>query len=242
MTSSVVGPLVLVIGLAWVVSTVLEGPNPSKQPFAGYTWQGNVTSVAGSWTVPAILGGGSLEVAGTWIGAQTTGSTGPFIQIGTTEQRLSSSLYSLSVPSTYFAFWSDATRDFHPVRLFGVNPGDAVSATMALAQGRWTITVVDSTSDQEARVTTKQEADSSFNLAEWTQEDVTNGLTGKPYPYPPLSGIAFHGLEVNAATPDGADMFPESMAQNGYTLAPGPYADGAFALRQVTVRPAGPDS
>lgn len=53
--------------------------------FAGYVWFGHLNSVHGSWMVPRVLQGSPAGVAGTWIGAQSTGGPHAFVQIGTSE-------------------------------------------------------------------------------------------------------------------------------------------------------------
>ncbi len=50
--------------------------------YAGYVWLGRVSSVQGSWTVPRIVDPSRSGLATTWIGAQTPGTRGAFIQIG----------------------------------------------------------------------------------------------------------------------------------------------------------------
>src|ERR1700677_2165932 len=51
--------------------------------FAGYTWQGDPTSISARWKVPRILAGSPDGEAATWIGVQ--GNQAPFVQIGTLE-------------------------------------------------------------------------------------------------------------------------------------------------------------
>ena len=235
-----VGPLAVVLALTFLLWGATAGPIPSRSPFAGYSWQGSVRSVRGSWTVPRIIGGSAPEVAATWIGAQAPGSSGPFIQIGTNEQRVNSSLLPFaSTPSTYYAFWSYTAHDFRPVNLFPVNPGDDLAASMTLGRKGWTVAIADQSTGENARVTTAQEAHGSFNQAEWTQEDATDRLTGEPFPYPPLSTVSFSRLAVNSTTPGLGDMASTAMSENGNELTPGPLHDDSFTLHQVTLRLAG---
>lgn len=226
------GPLVLVVLLAWLASVIIPGANRSSA-FAGYTWSGHVTAVRGSWTVPRIRRGSPPGVAATWIGAQAPGVPGPFIQIGTTEQYTLTTAARDGLPShLYFAFWSDVARHFHPIVLFPVASGDDLSASMSLAHGKWTLAIVDETSGESAQLTTTNEARASFNQAQWTQEDVTDGKTKQPFPYPQLSPVAFRRLAVNGQIPIGAALSPQSLSEHASSVVPGSLEHDSFALTQ----------
>jgi hypothetical protein len=223
------GPLVLVVLL--VASVVI--PANGSSAFAGYTWSGQLMAVRGSWTVPAIRRGSPPGVAATWIGAQAPGVPGPFIQIGTTEQYTLTSVASDGLPShLYFAFWSDVARHFHPVVLFPVASGDDLSASMSLAHGKWTLAIVDETSGESAQLTTTDEARASFNEAQWTQEDVTDGKTKQPFPYPQLTAVAFRRLAVNGQIPNGAALSPQSLSEHGSSVVPSSIEGDSFTLTQ----------
>jgi hypothetical protein len=137
--------------------------------------------------------------------------------------------------TAYYAFWSDTTNHFHPHFLFRVDPGDVVSASLALADGQWKLAIVDETSGVTAHFSTDDEASASFNLAEWLQEDVTDAMTGKPFPYPRLTNIRFRRLEVDSATPMYADLYSQWMSASGVNWAPSPLHRDSFALRRATV-------
>jgi hypothetical protein len=201
--------------------------------FAGYVWRGHVESVRASWSVPGVRLG-SVGRAGTWIGAQAPGAPGPFIQIGTNEESFHPFPLMPSIQA-YYAFWSDTTNHFHPHFLFRVKPGDDVSASLALVSGRWRLAIVDKTSGATARFSTEEEARASFNLAEWLQEDVTDGITGKPFPYPRLTDLQFRRLAVNSTTPAYADLYSQWMSANGVNWAPSPLHRDSFALHRATV-------
>ncbi len=205
--------------------------------FAGYVWQGRVESVRASWSVPGVRRG-SVGRAGTWIGAQAPGTPGPFIQIGTNEVSFHPFPLGPSV-TAYYAFWSDTTNHFHPHFLFRVARGDDVSASLALVSGRWRLAIVDKTSSATARFSTGEEARASFSLAEWLQEDVTDGTTGKPFPYPRLTDLRFRRLAVNSATPAYADLYSQWMSANGANWAPSPLHRDSFALHRATVNSIG---
>jgi hypothetical protein len=203
--------------------------------FAGYVWRGHVTSVQASWSVPSIVGGPS-GAAGTWIGAQALG--GKFIQIGTNEESFRPFPLGARARS-YYAFWSDPTHHFRADLLFRVYAGDKISASLTLAGKRWTLAIVDRTSGASTRFSTRDQADASFNQAEWEQEDPRDGATGKPAPYPNLSAVRFRRLAVNSAVPDYADMYSLWMSVDRGNLAPSPPHHDAFTLHRATVRSIG---
>jgi hypothetical protein len=204
--------------------------------YARYIWLGRVSSVDGSWTVPRIVDPSRSGLATTWISAQAPGTRGAFIQIGTSELHGYSQAHV--VENRYWAFWSDTARNFHPQFLFRVKPEDALSASLALAHKRWALTIVDHTSGSKARFSTSEDANASFDEAQWTQEDATTS-TGKRFPYPSLIGLRFSGLAVNAKPPTYASLYSTWMSVNGISLAPTPLAGDAFTLRLATISAAG---
>jgi Peptidase A4 family len=204
--------------------------------YAGYLWLGHVSSVEGSWTVPRIVDPSRSGLATTWIGAQASGARGAFIQIGASELHGYSRAHVAE--NRYWAFWSDTTRNFHPQFLFRVRPDDALSASLTLAHGRWTLAIIDHTSGSDVRFSTSEDANASFDDAQWTQEDARTA-TGEPFPYPSLTAVRFSGLAINSATPAYASLYSTWMSVNGVFLAPTPLAGDAFALRRATINSAG---
>jgi hypothetical protein len=204
--------------------------------YAGYVWLGPVTAIGGSWTVPRIVDPSRFGLATTWIGAQAPGSRGAFIQIGASELHDYSRAHV--VENRYWVFWSDTMRNFHPQFLFRVRPDDALSASLTLAHKRWALAIVDHTSGSNARFSTSEDANASFDEAQWTQEDATTS-TGERFPYPSLTWLRFNGLAINSATPSYASLYSTWMSVNGVSLAPTPLADDAFALRRATINSAG---
>jgi hypothetical protein len=204
-------------------------------PFAGYLWRGPVSSVGASWTVPALLSGSPLGDAGTWIGAQGEQS---FIQVGTNETR--GSLGSARFDD-YWAFWSDSARGFHPKRLFTVRAGDEMAATLVLDHGRWNLSISDLTSGQGTRFSTTEDTRGRFSLAQWLQEDITEGLRPRPhlFPYPLLAPLRFRALAVNSAAPKVSLMYSQWMSERHVLLAPSPVRDDAFTLGKGAVSSAG---
>jgi hypothetical protein len=122
-----VGAVCVVVALALLTARIvglsikIVGPQSDVEPaagladrpfgaFAGYVWAGPVTSVSATFTVPTVVSGSPLGVAGTWIGAQRLAAPNHFVQIGVTEERLESR--SGKVVVGYHAFWSDVGRHF----------------------------------------------------------------------------------------------------------------------------------
>jgi hypothetical protein len=230
----------LAVALAALVGAGSGGASATWQfgPFAGYAWRGSVVSVRASWTVPGVIGGSSpSSVAGTWIGAAASNRS--FIQIGTNER--GAPLIEAGKPDRgrYEAFWSDPKWGFHPLFIFRVNPGDDVSASLSLSHKRWMLAIVDATSGAAAHFSTGDETHASFSEAQWMQEDVKDGATGKPFPYPGLTTVGFRRLTVNSGIPTYAKLYSAWMSVNGSSLAPTPLQDDSFTLGRGTVSAAG---
>jgi hypothetical protein len=205
----------------------LLAPRGGLGDFAGYVWSGKVTSIGSSWRVPRIRGGPPRAVAATWIGVQGEGPA--FIQIGTSEQHLGD---RASAGVGYFAFWSDPEHGFRPVCLFGVQPGDEIAAQLDLRSDRWRLTIVDSTSGASSRFSTRQQAGSSFGLALWLQEDVTNERTGVRFSYPHLGAVRFQRLAVDSRAPRSKALHTELMSLPGRYLGPSKLDADSFAVRR----------
>jgi hypothetical protein len=228
-------PIIIVVALAGAASAIV-GNSSNASTFAGYVWTGQVTSVRGGWTVPTVRPHSPTGIAATWIGAEAPGgSNAPFIQIGTNEALLPPDLKQAQLPGSlrvYYAFWSDVVHHFHPVILFQVSPGDSLSATMSLIDGVWTLAISDHTSGSSARLTTRDETHAAFNEALWTQEDVTNGKTNKPFSYPHLTTVAFSGLSVNGQRASAVNLTTQVLSERGTTVTPSPISNDGFTLAQ----------
>jgi hypothetical protein len=199
-------------------------------PFAGYAWIGSVHSVGVSFTVPRIASGSALGEAATWIGVQGQGPPARFVQIGAIESRFWSDRRQKTV-DVYFAVWSDTARHFEPQPLFPVSPGDTLSAGLALANKRWTLTITDDTSRKKARFSIGDEADAPFNQAEWAQEDP--GREHDHARYPQVPPPVFQDLTVNSAKPSRAALYSQWMSVNHSNLAPTTPHDDSFTLERA---------
>lgn len=222
--------------LALVLSASLGAGRSSWSfgPFAGYVWRGHVTSVSASWTGPSVTGGSPCAVASTWIGATALDNSSSFVQIGTDERRCFVS-YERQVSDTYSAFWTDFAHDLEPQPLFPVNAGDDLGASLALARGRWTLTITDTTSGAHARFSIGVPGDAAINQAEWIQEDDTNSTLHHLYPYPHLTTVGFHHLEINSQAPAYPDLYSSWMSVGSTNLAPTPLYHDSFTIREAKV-------
>jgi hypothetical protein len=205
-------------------------------PFAGYVWIGSVHSIGASFTVPRIASGSPLSEASSWIGVQGAGPPARFVQIGEIESRLWSR-QKQKTADVYATFWSDTAHHFKPQSLFGVSPGDTLSAALTLAHKHWMLAITDDTSRNKARFSIDDEADAPFNQAEWLQEDP--GRENDHARYPQMAPPVFQDLTVDAAKPSRAILLSQWMSVNDRDLAPTTLHDGSFTLGQAPAASAG---
>lgn len=232
-TLALVAVLATVVALAVLVAPGSKAPKPQAHAFAGYNWEGRVSSVQASWTVPEITDKSSCGAAATWVGADGPGTREPFIQVGTNEicEVPSRSIYGVRVPpkASYWSFWSDTAHHDLGQELFELNPGDEVKASLVLSHGLWRVTFLDRTSGEAARFTTRQEADASFDEANWTQEDLQHGRTLGTYPR--TTPVRFQEMRVDSEVPRQADLESKAIYAYGTYLAPTPLHGDSFTLR-----------
>lgn len=238
--------LVLVVVVALVVVVVGGSGNKSpkasvKKPgvtacgCAGYMWRGKaVRSVSATWKVPRVAPT-AVGSASTWIAVQTDNVDGPFIQIGTREERGTSGAGSAAAPAQYAAFWSDADHHYRPVLLGSLQPGNIVNASLSFAHGQWRLLIVDHHLRLSMRLSTRQEASTPLPQAEWLQEDNRTTPTSGLFPYPQLSAVTFQDLLVNGKQP-GNNALPLTWASpsTSLVLLPGDISQDAFTIDQTT--------
>jgi Peptidase A4 family len=162
--------------------------------FGGYTLEQPATEIGAEWRVP-IIGPHSIGGdASTWIAVQN--DERQFIQFGTTENS-----YQNATP-LYGIFWSDVAVNFHPQQLLYVAPGDLIKFTMVQVARGWRLRFDDLTTGTPETITVPYGQGSTFDSAQWIQEDPTiNGLSTH-IPYPTISLTTFSHLTLNATTPD----------------------------------------
>jgi hypothetical protein len=229
---------------ALLISAGLAGCGSSGHPvgvgphdfgrLAGYVWTGQVRSVRGSWRVPAITPGSPAGHASTWIGAQVAGSSNqaPFIQVGITEDRVPGAQGTLV--SRERAFWSATSLGFHPHFLWPVRPGDRIGARLDRLTSRWRIDIADLSNGRWSMFETTADAQGSFAVAEWLQEDPT-ASDGSRVPYPRLAATRFDELAVNGAAPRYEDVAAQWMSLPGTSLAPTPLGPGGFSIGRAAL-------
>jgi hypothetical protein len=195
-------------------------------PFAGYAWVGKVQSVGASFTVPRIATGSPLSEAGTWIGMQGAGPPARFVQIGAVEGRFWSRQEEKTV-DVYTTFWSDTARHFKPQLLFPVSAGDALSASLTVANRQWTLAITDERSARKMRFSIGAATEVPFDQAEWSQEDP--GVPNDHARYPHLAAPLFQHLTINSREPTPA-LYSQWMSVNHSTVAPTMVRDDSFTL------------
>lgn len=200
--------------------------------FAGYVWHGDVSAISGSWAVPRLTSGGGISA--TWIGAEAPGRPGPFIQIGTNEQRLTAT----GAPE-YFAFWSDRAHRFLAQTLFYVRAGDRIRAELHLMRLHWRLSLVDETAQIRTTFKTATESRATLTEGEWLQENVARGRTANRRVYPRLSPTTFRRIGVNNHPPSYGALRSLWMSLDGTSLAPSALASGGFTIRPTVISAAG---
>jgi hypothetical protein len=205
-------------------------------PFAGYTWTGDVDSVHADWKVPRLLSGSAKGEAATWIGAEAPGPRqgAPFVQVGVNEGNTDAGNSPF-----YYAFYSTTKLHFHPVHLFDVAAGDQVSATLRQRGGSWQIELIDRTTGRQRQLAAAEGAGQRFNEAQYTQEDVTDARTSRPFPYPSLSAVRFTGIAANGVVPRPGQLTSSWLTEASGYLVPGPLDGGGFTLAHTHMTTAG---
>ena len=143
--------------------------------------------------------------------------------------------YENQVGDTYSAFWSDFAHDDELQPLFPVNAGDDLKASLEFTRGRSTLTITDTTTGRHARFSISTPGDAAISEAEWIQEDVTNSTLNHLYPYPHLTTVGVHHLEINSQTPAYPDLYSSWMSVGSTNLAPTPLYHDSFTIREATV-------
>ena len=222
-------------GAATIAGVGSPAPHPELGPFGGYVWTGPVRSAHADWVVPRVLGRSPRGEAATWIAAEAPGASdrAPFVQVGVNEDNLDH-----RGDASCYAFYSTARLGFAPVHLFGVRPGDVISASLRRDRTRWQITIADGSTGTRRTVIARVGA-GRFNEAEYDQEDVTDVRTHRPFPYPRLSVVRFTAMSVDDQPASPARLSSSWLTDSSGYLAPTAVAAGGFALQHTTLSTAG---
>src|SRR5579872_1409612 len=185
---------------------------------------GPFTSVAATWTVPAVQPSPLSQVSATWVGldgASPTDST--IIQAGTTQA-------TVAGQTSYFAWY-----ELYPlasVVVGNVSPGDVVHVAIAqVGPGSWSIAVDDRSSGQ-GFTTTAAYAGPALS-AEWIEEAPLIG--GQLSTLADFGSVGFQAVTVDGSPPTAVDQI-DMVGPAGATIAAPTSAGasgGSFAVSYV---------
>jgi hypothetical protein len=183
-------------------SYAAQSTNWSGQISSGTTFSG----IHANWVVPTVQATLYSGVSATWIGIDGgPASPGSIIQTGTLQQT--------GDGATAYAAWYEL-YPAPPVAVFGVSPGDSMTATVHQVSGSdWTITIADLRTGDDTgpmHVTYTGPGDS----AEWIEELPTAVGTAQPT-LANFGSATFSDMTYNPASPGAAflsavDMIDES--------------------------------
>ena len=161
--------------------------SPNWAGYAAVGSPGAYSSVAGTWTVPAVQGcpAGGEFYSITWVGLDGAGVNQTVEQVGTEQ-----SCYSgTAVYRTFFELYPAG-----PVfdGGFAVAPGDTITASVAAAGGRFVFTIADQTSGRSMTATRAASADRATAEAVFEAPNPAQAAN--------VNRVAFTGVTVNGAT------------------------------------------
>jgi hypothetical protein len=167
----------------------------SSLNWSGYVVTGKTyAQAAGSWSVPTVVATPGSRYASDWAGIGGFKS-GDLIQAGTTEQYVNGH-------ATYNAWTEILPASEAIIPGFTVQPGDAITVTVAKGSGKsWTMTVVDST--RRESFSRKVSYTSEENSAEWIHEAPEVG--GSIVDIASTSNVDFDHGTVNGSAVIGSD-------------------------------------
>ena len=202
--------------------------------FAGYGLSGPVDQIAAEIGVPSISSipaSSSFGTASTWVGAQN--AAGVFVQLGITE---SEDRTPRGTAEQYNGFWSDTSRNFHPIQIASVKTGDEISVEMQLESTGWVLHFEDLSTGSSHKVVTDYGAGKDLDFSEWFQEDpVASADPLRNLPYASMPEVTFSRLEVNGRSPDLQRKDAEAMdVANGPLLVPTNFRADGFVVMPAT--------
>ena len=187
-------PALTVTGSTWVQPTIptaglhtqpahfLTMPEPHvsgvRNAEQSSNWSGQIatgetfTGVSAEWVVPAVQPTSALEASGTWIGIDGTSQADQtIIQTGTAQE-------AEGGRTGYYAWYE--LYPAPPVEIWGVSPGDQISASIAHGSGSsWTLSIDDITAGNSA--TGPLTYTGPAQSAEWIEELPTAESGPQPY-------------------------------------------------------------
>jgi len=148
-----------------------HGKNATSTNWSGYAVtgaSGSVTDVKGSWIVPAIQGvcSSTNQYASFWVGIDGFSSN-------TVEQIATDSDCQNGVP-TYYAWFEFYPHPSFTVNSVAIHPGDAISAEVNFAGGRFTVSLTNESTGQSFSTSAKVNS-AHRSSAEWIVEAPYSG-------------------------------------------------------------------
>jgi hypothetical protein len=140
-------------------STVTTVDSTNWSGYAVTSSNGAVTSVSGSWVVPAVTGKGTTY-ASSWVGIDGYSSSS-VEQIGTAEQVANGK-------ATYYAWYEMYPAGMVTISSITVKAGDTVSASVSYSGGTFTMSLTDGS--QKTYTVAKSGSSAARSSAEWIQE------------------------------------------------------------------------
>lgn len=227
-------PLAQASARVGALSSAGKGPSVAqafpRTGLGGYTWLGQVRSIAAQWQVPTVEASSPVGLAATWIGAQDANGLSPFIQIGTTESALGGGV------SSYGVFWSDYAVGDQPQYIGYVRGGDVLAMSMRRTASGWQLVAKDQTSHKTLAATVAYEPEATFDQGEWLQEDPPAGtgtgfIASRDASYPRTTTVRFEEVKVNGAVPDLVLADGQTLSATGDVfLVPTQFRGDSFQL------------
>ena len=220
-----------VVALVVSVSQSAGHQNPFGAPlygFGGYRIHQPTTEIGAQWRVPAIdPSSPPHSAASTWIAVAN--SQRQFIQVGTVE-------ITYGAIAEYAVFWSDVKVGFHPQFVGIAHSGNLIKFKMVQTSRGWRLDFNNVTIHAYPRtIVVPYGQGSTFDSAQWIQEDPTEGDVSDHVPYPTMVAPTFRHVTLNGATPRLREKDGLVLATaNGVILVPTPVHHGQFTLTGAT--------
>jgi hypothetical protein len=186
---------------AAAAGTMIRAAGNLSTNWSGYGESGSFTSIAGSWTVPAVTAtAGATEFSSTWIGIDGLADR-DLIQTGTESDVIGG--------VAHYDAWTEVLPQAERiVPTMTIRPGDRMTAEIGQVAGRtWTITVSDTTTGASYSLTRRYKGPGTS--AEWIEErpEVGRSLaTLAPYGSTTFTGLTADGTNPHLVGADAISM------------------------------------